>query len=86
MLSCLQTDVRLAELAKETAIFKRAVQIQDARIKSGQEEVTQLRTMLAHYQERCSKLETNNYSLAMHLQQATNASGFGSHHHNPDVC
>jgi hypothetical protein len=87
---CLQGDAKIAELLKENAIFKRAVQIQASRMqaKNGlEEEVASLRNALSQYQEQCRRLELHNYSLAMHLQQATSSSTTGGHfsHHPPDV-
>ena len=82
------------DLAKENQILKKAVQIQNAKLqdKAGVEaENQQLKQMLYQaqeqvrgYQEQVHSLELNNYSLAMHLQQATNSSPLpGSRH--PDV-
>lgn len=86
-----ETDARVAELLKENAIFKRAVQIQAARMQAKAaaeaDELGALRSMVAQYQEQCRKLEVHNYSLAMHLQQATSSSGLGGGNNprNPDV-
>lgn len=84
-----ESDVKIAELMKENTIFKRAVQIQaqrmQAKTSTDADEVHQLRATLSQYQEQCRKLEMHNYSLAMHLQQATSSSGMGSHPRNPDV-
>jgi hypothetical protein len=52
-------------------------------------ELAALRQALGQYQEQLRKLELHNYSLAMHLQQATGAGGGGAVGHppprNPDV-
>lgn len=83
---CAQDDARMAELLKENTILKKAVQIQNARIqaKQGAEaELQQLRHMVTQYQEQMRKLEVHNYSLALHLQQATSTSNMLPR--NPDV-
>eukprot|EP00199_Chlamydomonas_sp_CCMP681_P006753 CAMPEP_0119104972 /NCGR_PEP_ID=MMETSP1180-20130426/3048_1 /TAXON_ID=3052 ORGANISM="Chlamydomonas cf sp, Strain CCMP681" /NCGR_SAMPLE_ID=MMETSP1180 /ASSEMBLY_ACC=CAM_ASM_000741 /LENGTH=282 /DNA_ID=CAMNT_0007089877 /DNA_START=245 /DNA_END=1093 /DNA_ORIENTATION=+ len=84
-----ESDSRVAELLKENSIFKKAVQIQNARMQAKQgmeEELQQLRHTVTQYQEQLRKLEVHNYSLALHLQQATNSSGSGmAFPRNPDV-
>ncbi len=87
----MQADARFAEVAKENQILKRAVQIQAQRAQhralQEEQQLAELRAAVAHYQEQCRRLEVNNYSLAMHLQQATSGSGgMGPHNpRNPDV-
>ena len=64
----------------------RAVQIQNAKLQergSHEGELQQLRVALGQCQEQVRTLEMNNYSLALHLQQATN--GAGVEHRPPDV-
>jgi hypothetical protein len=89
---CLQakaTSSRVVELQKDNAILKRAVQIQNAKLqeRSQQEqEVGQLRQVLAQYQEQVRALELTNYSLSLHLSRATSGSSMAApHHHGPDV-
>jgi hypothetical protein len=81
------SDARVAELVKENAIYKRAVQIQAGRMQAKaalEEEVTALRGAVAQYQERCTRLEMHAYSLALHLQQATAAGGGPASHLGPN--
>jgi len=64
----------MAQLAKENALLKRAVAIQHARMTAAAEKETQLgqlQAMLGQYQERVRALEMSNYSLSLHLKQAT---------------
>jgi hypothetical protein len=87
-LFCPQSDARVAELVRENQIFKRAVQIQNSKLQAAkathEEELAHMRGMLGQYQEKMKQLELANYSLAMHLQQAT-ASSSMPHHRPPDV-
>lgn len=68
---------KLFEVQKENAILKRAVQIQNQRIQERaqqEQEIQQLKHMLAQYQEQVRTLELSNYSLTLHLQKATHTS------------
>lgn len=79
---------RLEEVLRENAILKRAVQIQNARMQEAgqkEEELAGLRQMVAQYQERLRSLELSNYSLALHLQKATDAAAPPPNHRRPDV-
>ena len=79
---------RLVELQKENAILKRAVQIQNGKLQEKaqqDQEVAQLRQVLAQYQEQLRALELTNYSLSLHLSRATNGSSMTSPHQGPDV-
>lgn len=84
--------LQLAEAQREGQLLKRAVAIQNLRMQelSGKEaEVVQLRQMLEGYQQKVHALEVQNYSLALHLKQATDSkdamqsSGFRGG--NPDI-
>lgn len=78
----------MQELQKENHILKRAVQIQNSKLQEKQQqdqEVEQLRMMLGQYQEQIRTLQMNNYSLALHLQQATNDAALASGNRPPDV-
>mmetsp|Transcript_26062 Transcript_26062/g.56904 ORF Transcript_26062/g.56904 Transcript_26062/m.56904 type:complete len:269 (+) Transcript_26062:184-990(+) len=78
---------KLAELQKENHILKRAVQIQNTKLQEKpqqEQEIQQLKHMLAQYQEQLRTLEVNNYSLALHLQKATNNNHLAGQR-NPDV-
>jgi len=80
-------QAKLNDVLRENHILKRAVQIQNAKLheKSAAEaEVGQLKTLLGQYQEQVRALEVSNYSLAMHLQQATGGSALGNSR-PPDV-
>jgi murein tripeptide amidase MpaA len=82
----MQAPAKLAEVLRENSILKRAVQIQNAKLveKAGQEqELQQLRSLLAHCQEQLHSLELSNYSLTLHLQKATSGSTIANR--NPDV-
>lgn len=81
---------QLADMLRENQLLKRAVAIQNGRMQelSGKEaEAAQLRAMLEGYQQKVHALEVQNYSLALHLKQATDgkdasqAGGF----RNPDI-
>ncbi len=79
---------KLQEVQKENHILKRAVQIQNTKLqeKAQQDaELQQLRMMLGQYQEQVRTLEMNNYSLALHLQKATNDASLARGHRPPDV-
>jgi hypothetical protein len=63
------------EVTRENTILKRAVQIQNAKLQEASakdQEIAGLKQMLGQYQERLRQMELNNYSLALHLQKATN--------------
>ncbi|KAF8068413.1 hypothetical protein HT031_002102 [Scenedesmus sp. PABB004] len=65
---------RLDEALRENAILKRAVQIQNAKLQEAaakDQELSGLKQVLGQYQERLRHLELSNYSLALHLQKAT---------------
>lgn len=80
-------QARLEQVTQENAILKRAVQIQNAKLQEASakdEEIAGLKQMLGQYQERLRQMELNNYSLALHLQKATNDS-FQTPNRPPDV-
>lgn len=71
-----EMKAKLDDLVKENQILKRAVQIQNARMQdvvAKEQELSQLKLLLAQYQEQVRTLELSNYSLALHLQKATSA-------------
>ncbi|GAX85112.1 hypothetical protein CEUSTIGMA_g12532.t1 [Chlamydomonas eustigma] len=77
---------RIQELQKESLILKRAVQIQNTKIQERtiqEAEVQQLHMSLLQCQEQVRTLEMSNYSLALHLQQAT--AGASVDRRYPDV-
>lgn len=80
---------QLAELQHNNGILKRAVAIQNNRIQdllAKEAESQQLKQALLQLQEKCHGLEMNNYSLAMHLKQATDSSAYSqSGQRHPDV-
>lgn len=86
-----QLRSQLAEATRENQLLKRAVAIQNTRLQelSGKEaEVAQLRQMLEGFQQKVHSLEVQNYSLALHLRQATDgkdAMVAGGLNKNPDV-
>lgn len=68
-------QARVEEVTRENTILKRAVQIQNAKLQEAStkdQEIAGLKQMLGQYQERLRQMELNNYSLALHLQKATN--------------
>lgn len=72
------SHAKAEEALKENAILKRAVQIQNAKLQEASakdQELSQLKQLLGQYQERLRHLELSNYSLALHLQKATNSMG-----------
>lgn len=78
---------RLETVLQENAILKRAVAIQHDRQKefaSTCQEVSQLKQLVAQYQEQVRTLEINNYALTMHLRQAQQSNSMPGHF-NPDV-
>lgn len=84
-----QLRAQAAELAKDNHILKRAVAIQNGRLqelaaKDG--ELAGMRQLCAQYQEKLHALELSNYSLALHLKQATSSADAQAHcHRHPDV-
>ena len=89
---------QLAEALRENGLLKRAVAIQNVRMQElavggsggGGSEVAQLRQALQEMSAKCHALEVQNYSLALHLRQATDArdpaAAAGTpHFKNPDV-
>jgi len=82
------SSAEAAELARQNAVLKRAVQIQAQRLQDkadADSELNRLRHMLSQYQEQVRALELNNYSLTIHLQQATANGAALPHPRNPDV-
>ena len=82
------TRTQLAELQHNNGILKRAVAIQNNRIQdllAKETESQQLKQALVQLQEKCHGLEMNNYSLAMHLKQATDSSYSQQGQRRPDV-
>ncbi|KAL3528882.1 hypothetical protein ACH5RR_008204 [Cinchona calisaya] len=72
---------------RENSILKRAVAIQHERQKEyddRNQEVQQLKQLLAQYQEQLRILEVNNYALTMHLRQAQQSNSIPGRFH-PDV-
>lgn len=68
------SQARVEEALRENAILKRAVQIQNAKLQEASvkdQELAALKQLLGQYQERLKHLELSNYSLALHLQKAT---------------
>jgi hypothetical protein len=65
---------KLDDILRENVILKRAVQIQNTKLQEASakdQEVAGLKQLLGQYQERLRHLELSNYSLALHLQKAT---------------
>lgn len=82
-----QLQAKLDEALKENHILKRAVQIQNARVQEAaqkEQEIQHLNQIISQHREQLRQLELSNYSLTLHLQQATHGSSF-SHQRNPDV-
>ena len=80
--------VQLAEVVRENHILKRAVAIQNSRMQEvvGREAAAaQLQEAVRQLQQKCHALEVQNYSLAMHLRQATDGSDPLKALKNPDV-
>ncbi|XP_016511206.1 uncharacterized protein LOC107828424 [Nicotiana tabacum] len=74
-------------LLRENTILKRAVSIQHERQKEyddRNQEVQQLKQLIAQYQEQLKTLEVNNYALKMHLRQAQQSNSILGRFH-PDI-
>ncbi|PON99842.1 Ubiquitin system component Cue [Trema orientale] len=74
-------------LIQENTILKRAVSIQHERHKEFEDrnqELQQLKQLVAQYQEQLRTLEVNNYALTLHLKQAQQSSSIPGRFH-PDV-
>ncbi|XP_009783195.1 uncharacterized protein [Nicotiana sylvestris] len=74
-------------LLRENTILKRAVSIQHERQKEyddRNQEVQQLKQLIAQYQEQLKTLEVNNYALKMHLRQAQQSNSIPGRFH-PDI-
>jgi predicted RNase H-like nuclease (RuvC/YqgF family) len=80
---------QLQQLQKENGILKRAVAIQNGRLQelgAKDAELQQLRRNCEEYQGKVHSLELSNYSLAMHLRQATDSiSQLSQGQRRPDV-
>lgn len=76
-------------IVKENGILKRAVAIQHERQKDydgRNQEVQQLKQLVAQYQEQLRSLEAKNYALRMYLRQADHqGNSMIPDHCNPDV-
>jgi hypothetical protein len=75
-------------LVKENALLKRAVGIQNSKLHEMNERCREFDSVVGRYQElekKCHALEMHNYSLQLHLKQATESLQFGAtvHHHHP---
>ncbi|XP_022889765.1 uncharacterized protein LOC111405207 isoform X2 [Olea europaea var. sylvestris] len=78
---------QIEALLRDNAILKRAVSIQHERQKEYDEsnqEVQQLKQLVAQYQEQLRTLEVNNYALILHLRQAQPSNSIPGRFH-PDV-
>ncbi|KAI3455301.1 hypothetical protein Pfo_011964 [Paulownia fortunei] len=74
-------------LLRDNVVLKRAVAIQYERQKENDErnqEVQQLKQLVAQYQEQLRTLEVNNYALTLHLHQAQQSNSIPGRFH-PDV-
>eukprot|EP00884_Botryococcus_braunii_P021765 jgi/Botrbrau1/8272/Bobra.0251s0001.1 len=79
---------QLESFSRDNAILKRAVAIQNKRLQdigNKEEELNTLRSTVQQYEQKIHTLEVSNYSLSMHLRQATEPNSFMSGQHNPDV-
>lgn len=77
---------QLQDLLKDNHILKRAVAIQNNRIQEAtakEAQLQQLRQLVSQYEQKIHSLELSNYSLAMHLRQAT--STISGSQRSPDV-
>ncbi|PON90073.1 Ubiquitin system component Cue [Trema orientale] len=78
---------QLEGLLRENTILKHAVAIQHERQKQYEDknqELQQLKQLVAQYQEQLRTLEVNNYALTMHLKQAQQSNSIPGRFH-PDV-
>lgn len=78
---------QIEDLLQENAFLKRVFATQHERQKEFEDrenEVNQLKQMVAQYQEQLRTLEVNNYALTMHLKQAQQGNSIPGRFH-PDV-
>lgn len=83
-----RSKLQVQELLKENQLLKRAVAIQNSRMQElghKEQQLQQLRQLVEGYQQKVQALETQNYSLALHLKQATDGVDPFRSHKNPDV-
>ena len=66
-----------ADLLRDSAILKRALKIQMAKEQEREAEMAALRQQLESYKEQLARAELSNYSLAVHLREATTGGGAG---------
>ncbi|XP_027150510.1 uncharacterized protein LOC113750767 [Coffea eugenioides] len=80
---------KIEGIVKENGILKRAVAIQHERQKDydgRNQEVQQLKQLVAQYQEQLRSLEAKNYALRMYQRQADHqGNSMIPGHFNPDV-
>lgn len=84
---CMMLKEQVESLLRENTILKTAVSILHERQKDfdmKNQELQHLKQLVSHYQEQLSKLEVNNYALAMHLRQAQQGSSIPGRFH-PDI-
>jgi len=76
----------VARLERENAVLKKAVAIQNARLKANETDLARLAKKSEAQAEKLRQLETTNYSLSCHLRHAS-PGGLGDlNFRPPDVC
>ncbi|KAK8914301.1 hypothetical protein KSP39_PZI024167 [Platanthera zijinensis] len=84
---CMVLKEQVETILRENTILKSAVVIQHERqkhLEMKNQELLHLKQLVSQYQEQLSKLEVNNYTLAMHLKQAGGGSSIPGRFH-PDI-
>lgn len=69
-----------ARLERENLLLKRAVAIQAQRLQTDKETIASLRKINDDQQDKLKQAQLANYSLSIHLQQATTDSNLDSYH------
>lgn len=75
-----------SDLLRDSAILKRALKIQTIKDNEREAEIASLKQQVESFKEQLTRAEMSNYSLAVHLREATtnSSSGIRDRHH-PDI-
>ena len=71
-----QAEIEIKRIRKQNELLKRAVTIQNARLKQSgdaktlKRQVAELQSMCQSYEEQLATAQRNNYSLGVHLREA----------------
>ena len=79
-----QAEIEIKRIRKQNELLKRAVTIQNARLKQSgdaqtlKRQVAELQSMCQSYEEQLATAQRNNYSLGVHLREAMMNNGNGN--------